>query len=339
MMTVAENVGLSLGSLIAFFAYVDRMRSPVTALVQAFPAITEGSVALRRVFDFFGTPSVVKEIDQPIDLKEFSNSIRFNLVAFSYDGNNEVLKNISFSIEKGRTYAFVGGSGGGKSTVLQLLTRMYDVNEGDILIDGLNIKDYSLSSIRSHIGIVTQDSFLYSSSVKDNIKLAKLDATDEEVIAAAKKAYAHDFICSLSSGYDTEIGERGIKLSGGQKQRIALARVFLKNPSIILLDEATSALDNESEKLVQQSIDQLSDDKTIIMVAHRLSTVLNADKIVVLKNGKTSRAEVINLCSHKTVITESCMRSKTPMNSYVPFPNQILKSRPGKLKTIVEPFL
>lgn len=277
---------LTLGSLIAFFAYVDRMKSPITALVQAFPTIAEGSVALQRVFEFFGTPSSIKEIDQPVQLRKLRDSIRFHRVSFSYDGHDEVLKDLSFRLERGKTYAFVGGSGGGKSTVLQLITRMYDVDCGEVLIDGMNIKNYSLSSLREHIGIVTQDSFLFSSSVKDNIRMAKLDATEDEIIAAAKKAFAHEFISSLSNGYETEIGERGVKLSGGQKQRIALARVFLKDSAIILLDEATSALDNESEKLVQQSIQQIRRDKTIIMVAHRLSTVLDADTIFVMKNGK-----------------------------------------------------
>lgn len=291
---------LTLGSLIAFFAYVDRMRSPITALVQAFPTIAEGSVALQRVFDFFGTPSSIKEIDQPVQLRKFTDSIRFHHVSFSYDGHDEVLKDLSFSLERGKTYAFVGGSGGGKSTVLQLLTRMYDVDRGEVLIDAVNIKNYSLSSLREHMGIVTQDSFLFGSSVKDNIRMAKLDATDDEIIAAAKRAFAHDFICSLSNGYDTEIGERGVKLSGGQKQRIALARVFLKDPAIILLDEATSALDNESEKLVQESIHQIERDKTIIIVAHRLSTVLNADTIFVMKNGK-----IVECGNHRSLLEQN----------------------------------
>lgn len=277
--------GLTLGSLMAFFAYVDRMRSPVVALVQAYPTIAEGSVALERVFDFLDTPSSIREIEQPVQLKEFADSIRFRQVTFAYDGVKEVLKQLSFTIEKGKTYAFVGGSGGGKSTVFQLLNRMYDVQHGEVLIDGVNIQHYSLSSLREQMGIVTQDNFLYSCSVKDNIRMAKLDATDDEITAAARKAYAHDFICSLANGYDTEIGERGMKLSGGQKQRIALARVFLKDPALILLDEATSALDNESEKLVQQSIRQFDRGKTIIMIAHRLSTVLNADRIFVMKDG------------------------------------------------------
>jgi subfamily B ATP-binding cassette protein MsbA len=276
---------LSLGALIAFFAYVDRMRSPVAALVQAFPAIAEGNVALRRIFEFFDTPVTVKEREQAVPLYGFQHSITFRDVSFSYTPNHEVIKNLSFTLQKGRTYAFVGESGGGKSTILQLLTRMYDPDRGEIRIDGMRLKDLSIAGIRAQMGMVTQDLFLYSTSVKNNIRLARPDAADEEVIAAAKKAHAHDFICSLPNGYDTEIGERGVKLSGGQKQRIALARVFLKNPALILLDEATSALDNESEQLVQKSIQEAGRDKTIIMIAHRLSTVRHADAIFVVRNG------------------------------------------------------
>ncbi|MFJ7726635.1 ABC transporter ATP-binding protein [Neobacillus sp. NPDC097160] len=277
---------ITVGSLIAFFAYVDKMRSPVAALVNAYPAIMEGNVALKRIFEFLSTPATIIEKTNPVDLTRFDHSIQFNKVSFSYDGKNNIINNLSMTLEKGKTYAFVGESGGGKSTILQLLTRMYDVNDGIVLIDGMNIQDFSLSSLRDHMGIVTQDNFLYSSSIKDNIKMAKLDATDDEIISAARKAFAHGFISMLPKGYDTEIGERGIKLSGGQKQRISLARVFLKNPSIIILDEATSALDNESEQLVQESIQHFDKEKTIIMIAHRLSTILHADTIFVVKNGE-----------------------------------------------------
>jgi len=276
---------ITIGSLIAFFAYVDKMRSPVAALVQAIPTITEGSVALQRIFEFLHIPSSIVEKEEPVLLQEFSDSISFNKVNFSYHPGAQVIKDLHLQLKKGKTYAFVGESGGGKSTILQLMMRMYDVESGEVKIDGVNIKDYSLSSIRNQIGIVTQDNFLYSSSIKDNIKMAKLDATDEEIIEAAKKAYAHDFITKLPNGYETEIGERGIKLSGGQKQRISLARVFLKNPSIIILDEATSALDNESEILIQNSINEFGKNKTVIMIAHRLTTVIHSDTIFVLKNG------------------------------------------------------
>jgi ATP-binding cassette, subfamily B, putative efflux pump len=290
---------ISVGSLIAFFAYVDKMRSPVAALVNAYPSITEGSVALQRIFDFLSTPVTIKEKANPVELRKFSNSIRFQNVSFSYDDSAKIIHNLSFILEKGKTYAFVGESGGGKSTILQLLLRMYDVTNGEVFVDGVNIQDYSLASLRTHMGIVTQDNFLFSTSIMDNIKMAKLDAIEDEIIASAKKAYAHDFITSLPNGYDTEIGERGIKLSGGQKQRIALARVFLKNPSLIILDEATSALDNESEKLVQQSINQFGKDKTIVMIAHRLSTILNADTIFVVKNGN-----IIESGNHQSLLKQ-----------------------------------
>ncbi|TJY40912.1 ABC transporter ATP-binding protein [Cohnella pontilimi] len=291
---------LTLGSLIAFFAYVDKMRSPVTALVQAFPAVTEGSVALQRIFDFLRIQAEIQDKADAVELKSLSKSIRFDRVSFAYSDSDSVIKKLSVTLEKGKTYAFVGESGGGKSTILQLLMRMYDATQGSVLIDDVNIKDYSLSSLRNHMGIVTQDNFLYSSSIKDNIRMAKLDATDEEIIAAAKKAFAHDFISQLPIGYDTEIGERGIKLSGGQKQRVALARVFLKNPSLIILDEATSALDNESEKLVQESIQQIGKEKTVVMIAHRLSTVVHADKIFVIKSG-----EIIEQGSHNELLKQN----------------------------------
>ncbi|USK58255.1 ABC transporter ATP-binding protein [Peribacillus asahii] len=291
---------LTVGSLIAFFAYVDKMRSPVAALVNAYPAITEGNVALKRIFDFFGTPQSINEKANPVILQEFQKCIQFQNVTFSYNGKKNNIKNVSMTMEKGKTYAFVGESGGGKSTILQLLLRMYDVSDGEVLIDGINIKDYSVTSLREHMGIVTQDNFLYSTSIKENIKMAKQDATDDEIMAAAKKAFAHEFILALPNGYDTEIGERGIKLSGGQKQRIAIARVLLKNPSLIILDEATSALDNESEQLVQASINQLSQEKTVIMIAHRLSTIVNADIIFVVKNG-----EIVESGNHQYLMNQN----------------------------------
>ncbi|WP_309119612.1 ABC transporter ATP-binding protein [Paenibacillus sp.] len=277
---------LTLGALIAFFAYVDRMRGPVSALVGAFPAITEGRVAMTRVFEFLDTDASIREQAAPLEIREFSDSITFRDVSFGYLPERRNLDRVSFTLRKGRTYAFVGESGGGKSTILQLLTRMYDAERGEVLIDGVNIKRLSLSSVRRQMGIVTQDSFLYSTSIMDNIRIGKLEATDEEAIAAAKLAYAHEFIAALPNGYDTEVGERGVKLSGGQKQRIALARVFLKNAPILLLDEATSALDNESEKLVQRSVREIGRQSTVIMVAHRLSTVLHADTIFVVKGGR-----------------------------------------------------
>lgn len=288
---------LSLGSLIAFFAYVDRMRAPVAALVQAFPVVAEGGVALQRIFDFLAVPVAVAEKKGARTLARFADAISFERVSFAYNGKDKVLDNVSFRIERGKTYAFVGESGGGKSTILQLLTRMYDADEGTIAIDGTDIKDVSLASLRERLGVATQDNFLYSVSIAENIRMAKPDATEEEIRAAARQAYAHDFISALPDGYETEVGERGVKLSGGQKQRIALARVFLKNPDVVLLDEATSALDNESEKRVQESIERMRRGKTIVMIAHRLSTVVHADRIFVLKQGR-----IVESGNHRTLL-------------------------------------
>ncbi len=277
---------LTLGALTAFFAYVDRMRSPVSALVGAFPAIAEGRVAMERVFGFLEQEAAIREKDSPHALREFKDRVVFRDVSFGYRTGREIIAGLSFTLQKGKTYAFVGESGGGKSTILHLLTRMYDADRGEVLVDGRNVKDLALSDLRKLTGVATQDSFLYSASIGDNIRIGKLDASDEEVVAAAKKAHAHEFISSLPDGYDTEIGERGVKLSGGQRQRIALARVFLKQAPILLLDEATSALDNESEKLVLRSIRRIGRDATVIMIAHRLSTVLHADTIFVLRGGR-----------------------------------------------------
>jgi len=277
---------LSLGSLIAFFAYVDRMRGPVAALVQALPAIAEGSVALQRIFGFMSIPVAVAERPGARHLERFKESIVFDRVSFGYNGSDRVIDHVSLRLECGKTYAFVGESGGGKSTILQLLTRMYDTDQGQISIDNIDIRDYSLASLRHQIGVVTQDTFLYGTSIADNIRLAKPQATVEEVVEAARRAFAHEFITVLPGGYATEVGERGVKLSGGQKQRIALAGVFLKNPAIDLLYEANSALDNVSEERILASIDQLREGKTIVMIAHRLSTVVGADEIFVMKRGR-----------------------------------------------------
>lgn len=194
----------------------------------------------------------------------------------------KVLNNINLEVKPGQTVAFVGPSGAGKTTLCNLLPRFYEIDGGQIFIDNINIKDVTLSSLRKNIGIVQQDVFLFNGTIRDNIRYGKIDASDKEIIEAAKKANAHEFIINLENGYDTEVGERGVKLSGGQKQRISIARSFLKNPPILILDEATSSLDNESEKIVQASLERLSRDRTTLVIAHRLSTIINADKIFVL---------------------------------------------------------
>lgn len=219
-------------------------------------------------------------------------------VSFKYNDNElEVLHDINLTINKGETVAFVGMSGGGKSTLISLIPRFYDVTSGEILVDGNNVKDFLTGSLRNQIGLVQQDNILFSDTVKENILLGRPDATDDEIVEAAKMANAHDFIMNLPEGYDTEVGERGVKLSGGQKQRLSIARIFLNNPPILILDEATSALDLESEAIIQEALDVLSKDRTTLIVAHRLSTITHADKIVVMENG-----QIVETGTHQELI-------------------------------------
>lgn len=240
-----------------------------------------------RVYELFQEKYDIQEHPEAKKVPRVKGDILFHNVTFSYDQDREaVLKNIQLEIKSGETIALVGMSGGGKSSLISLIPRFYDVTAGSILLDGMDIKDYNLHSLRDQIGMVLQDNILFSDSVKENILMGNPQATDEEVIAAAQAANAHEFIMELSSGYDTPIGERGVKLSGGQKQRVAIARVFLKNPAILILDEATSALDLESEKMIQESIERLAQNRTTIIVAHRLSTITHADRIIVIENGQ-----------------------------------------------------
>ncbi|MBQ3833952.1 MAG: ATP-binding cassette domain-containing protein [Elusimicrobia bacterium] len=237
------------------------------------------------MFEIFDEKIEIVDAPNAKELNEFSKDIVYKNVVFSYEQDKTILKNVSLDIKKGQTVAFVGPSGSGKSTIANLILRFYDVNSGEILVDGTNIKNIQIKSLRDKIGTVSQDVFLFNNTIKYNISYGKLDATDEEIEAAAKAANAHKFISNLPEGYNTLIGERGMKLSGGEKQRIAIARAMLKNPPILVLDEATSALDSESEKLVQEAIENLMKNRTVILIAHRLATVRNADKIVVIDRG------------------------------------------------------
>ena len=225
--------------------------------------------------------------ENSVNFEEFKKEILFSNVEFSYlDSKEKILKGINLKVEKGETIALVGNSGGGKSTIVNLIPRFFDVTNGSLEIDGIDVRDYNVKSLRKKIGIVPQETFLFSGTLKSNIKYGKNDATDEEIIEAAKQANAHEFIEKLENGYETEIGEGGAKLSGGQKQRIAIARAILENPQILILDEATSALDNESEKLVQEALEKLMKGKTTFVIAHRLSTIENSDKIAVIQQGE-----------------------------------------------------
>ncbi|NUK31727.1 ABC transporter ATP-binding protein [Parageobacillus sp. VR-IP] len=278
---------ITVGTMVAFVGYIDRLYSPLRRLVNSSTTLTQSFASMDRMFEFFDEPYDVTDAPNAVDCREVKGDIVFDHVTFAYHKNGTpVLRDISFSVKAGETIALVGMSGGGKSTLVSLIPRFYDVTEGRILLDGIDIRDIRVRSLRDKIGIVFQDSFLFSDSVKDNILLGKPDATDEEVIAAAKAANAHDFIMSLPDGYDTKVGERGIKLSGGQKQRIAIARVFLKNPPLLIFDEATSALDLENEHYIQEALERLAKNRTTFIVAHRLSTITHADRIFLIENGK-----------------------------------------------------
>ena len=276
-------------SFVAYILYITTIITPIRTLTNIFEQIQSGMTGFKRFIEVVEVP-VEEEIENPISLDNFNESIAFENVSFSYKHVNDeimtdyVLKNLSLKINKGKTVALVGPSGGGKTTICNLIPRFYEINSGAIKIDNIDIRELSRKSLRSHIGIVAQDVFLFAGTIKENIKYGKLDATDEEVYEAAKKANIHDFAMSLPLGYDTYVGERGVMLSGGQKQRISIARAFLKNPDILILDEATSALDNVTEMQIQKALEELSNGRTTIVVAHRLSTVKNADEIIVISD-------------------------------------------------------
>jgi ATP-binding cassette subfamily B protein len=229
-----------------------------------------------------------KDAAGAVDVARLRGEIEFSNVSYGYDDSREILKGINLKVDEGKTFALVGPSGGGKTTICHLIPHFYNVENGQILIDGKEIHDITLASLRRNIGIVQQDIYLFNASIRDNILYGRLDATEDEVIEAAKRANIHDYIMSLDEGYDTVIGERGVRLSGGQKQRLCIARVFLKNPPILILDEATSALDNTTEILIQQALDELCKGRTTLVVAHRLSTVRSADEIAVILDGRVT---------------------------------------------------
>ncbi|WP_340393815.1 ABC transporter ATP-binding protein [Paenibacillus sp. FSL E2-0177] len=278
---------LTVGTFVAFFGYLDRMYSPLRRLINSSTVLTQASASLERVLELLNEPYDIVDKPGAKVLKDSRGEIAFENVWFKYNEENDwVLKDINLSIQPGQTIAFVGMSGGGKSSLISLIPRFYDISKGSLQMDGYDIQELTQESLRRSVGMVLQDNFLFSGSVRENILFGNPNATEEEVISAAKAANAHDFIEQLPLGYETEVGERGVKLSGGQKQRVAIARVFLKNPKVLILDEATSALDLESEHLIQQALQSLSSERTTLIVAHRLSTITHADQIVVLENGE-----------------------------------------------------
>lgn len=291
---------ITVGTLAAFVGYLEQLFGPLRRLVSSFTTLTQSFASMDRVFQLMDEDYDIKNGIGAQPIKISKGQIDLKHVSFKYNENEkEVLHDINLTINKGETVAFVGMSGGGKSTLINLIPRFYDVTQGEILIDHHNVKDFLTGSLRNQIGLVQQDNILFSDTVKENILLGRPDATDDEVVEAAKMANAHDFISNLPNGYDTEVGERGVKLSGGQKQRLSIARIFLNNPPVLILDEATSALDLESEAIIQEALDVLSKDRTTLIVAHRLSTITHADRIVVMENGR-----IVETGTHQQLINK-----------------------------------
>ena len=284
---------ITAGSFASFVTSLLLLYKPVKTLGNSLTSIQKIFVAMGRVFELFDIDSNIKETESPVEFRVFNHSIKLNNVKFSYSPEKQVLKGINLEIKKNETLALVGNSGGGKSTIVNILSRFYDVTDGSIEFDGINIKDYSLDSLKNNIAIVFQDNFLYSGTIRENILMGNPKAEQDEIDRAIKAAYVDEVLADMPDGIETIIGERGTTLSGGQRQRIAIARAFLKDAPIVILDEATSALDNESEAIVQKAINNLMKDKTVIVIAHRLSTIKNADKIAVINEG-----ELVELGTH-----------------------------------------
>ncbi|CDO04468.1 Putative multidrug export ATP-binding/permease protein [Oceanobacillus picturae] len=294
------NGDLTMGTMVAFVGYMERVYSPLRRLINSSTVLVQSIASIDRVFEFLNEKYDIEDKPEAKSLQRVEGEVSIENVSFRYDEDeSRVLRNVDLHVKRGETIAFVGMSGGGKSTLISLIPRFYDVTSGSIKVDGLDIRDVKVRSLRNNIGMVLQDNTLFSESISMNIRMGKPEATDEEVVAAAQAANAHEFIQGLPNGYDTLVGERGVKLSGGQKQRIAIARVFLKNPPILIFDEATSALDLESEHTIQEALEKLASDRTTFIVAHRLATITHADRIVLIENG-----EIVEDGPHKELMAK-----------------------------------
>ncbi len=296
---------LRLSDLAVYALYINIIINPIDILIQFTEQFQKGYSGFRRFIEVVETKPEIVDKPGAAELEDVSGGIEFQDVSFRYEQDSYVLEHINITIGAGKTVALVGPSGGGKTTLCSLLPRFYEVTEGRVLIDGHDVRDMKLNSLRNSIGIVQQDVYMFAGSIKENIVYGKPNATDEEIVAAAKNANIHDFIIGLENGYDTYVGERGTRLSGGQKQRLAIARVFLKNPRILILDEATSALDNESERKIQASLERLAKDRTTIVIAHRLSTIRNADEIIVIGD-----EGILERGNHESLLKENGVYAK-----------------------------
>ena len=284
--SLVMNGSMTASGFVAYIAAFSQLTRPLRSFIDQFANINQGIAAGERIFSIIDAKSSVEDKPNALKLGEFNDKIEFRNISFSYDGQREILHNISFEVRKGETVALVGPSGGGKSTLSELIPRFYDPAQGEILVDGRPLTDYDQQSVRDHMGIVSQETILFNDSIRNNIAMGRPSADQQQIEAAARVANAHDFIMQTESGYDTNIGDRGMKLSGGQRQRLSIARAVLKNPEILILDEATSALDTESEKLVQEALTSLLEGRTSVVIAHRLSTIHNADRIIVIDAGR-----------------------------------------------------
>lgn len=301
---IASN-SMQIADLAIYALYIGILISPIEVLINSTEQFQKGYASFKRFVDILDETPEILNSPNAMDLTTVNGKIAFENVSFYYDKTNEVLNNVNLQIPAGKTIALVGPSGGGKTTLCSLIPRFYDVNSGQITIDDIDIKAVTLKSLRNAIGIVQQDVYMFAGTVLENISYGNPTATFEEIVAAAKKANIHDFIMSLAKGYNSHVGEHGVKLSGGQKQRLAIARVFLKNPPILILDEATSALDNESEQHIQKSLEELATNRTTIVIAHRLSTIKNADEIIVINdNGIQEQG------THEKLLTQNGLYAK-----------------------------
>ena len=302
------------GNFVSFIAALLMLYTPIKGLGNSFTSVQMSFLMMDQVFSTLASIPAIRNVDNPVRIDGVHKNIEYNHVGFEYLPNRPVLKDVSVKLEIGKMYAFVGNSGGGKSTFVSLLPRFYDIQKGEILIDGVNVKNIDLHDLRENIAVVFQDNFLFNGTIRDNILLGKTDYTDEQLNEAIKDACLTDFVATLDKGLDTEIGERGVLLSGGQKQRVAIARAFMKNAPIVILDEATSALDNKSEAVVQQAIDNLMKNRTVLVIAHRLSTVKNADRIFVINEGRIveqgSHEELLALNGEYAALYQMQFKSK-----------------------------
>jgi ATP-binding cassette subfamily B protein len=275
---------------------------PIMNISNFYNQLVTNMSGAERIFEILDIEPDIKDKPDAVEMPEIKGNVSFRNVCFGYDEGQQVLRNVSFDVEAGKTIALVGSTGAGKTTVANLISRFYEVTSGEVLVDGINVNDVTLESLRKQIGMMPQDTFLFSTTIKENIRYGKLDATDDEIIAAAKAVSAHDFIMKLEKGYDTDVNERGARLSAGQRQLIAFARTLLANPRILILDEATASIDTHTEKLVQRGIRNLLKGRTSFVIAHRLSTIRNADCIMVIENGVIAESgtheELIRLKGH-----------------------------------------